>query len=76
MQCIPIADQINIKKITQFNVCYSFYTHTLQLQGHPVAQLVEALLYKPESSIPDGVTGPLVNSTSNRNERQEYFLHW
>jgi len=25
--------------------------------GHAVAQLVEALRYKPEGSIPDGVTG-------------------
>jgi hypothetical protein len=27
------------------------------LWGHAVAQLVEALRYKPERSIPDGVTG-------------------
>jgi hypothetical protein len=64
------------KNYTQFNVCYSFASHALQLQGHAVAQLVEALRYKPEGSIPNGVTGPLVDSTSNRNERQEYFLHW
>jgi hypothetical protein len=46
-----------------------------------VAQLVEALRYKPEGCGFDGVTeifhfiyGPGVDSASNRNEYQEYFL--
>jgi len=49
--------------------------------GHVVAQLAEALRYKPEGRgfIPDGVTGifhcgPGVDSASSTNEYQEYFL--
>ena len=49
--------------------------------GHAVAQLVEALRYKPEGrmSIPDSQSfrphyGPEVDSASNRNECQEYVL--
>jgi len=54
--------------------------------GYAVVQLVEALRYKT-GSIPDGITGIFhwqnpsgrtmalgVDSTSNRNEYQEYFL--
>ena len=41
--------------------------------------MVQALRYKLEGSIPDGVFGiihygPAVDSASNRNEYQEYFL--
>jgi hypothetical protein len=57
--------------------------------GHAVAQLVEALHYKPEGhgfdsrschwnfSLPKSFWphyGPGVDSASNRNEYQEYFL--
>ena len=51
--------------------------------GYAVAQLVEALRYKPEGRGFDsrGVTGifqvaqwPWIDSASNRNEYQEYFL--
>jgi hypothetical protein len=40
------------------------------------ALLVEALHYKPDSrgSIPDGVIGNFIDSASNSNEYQEYFL--
>jgi hypothetical protein len=58
-------------------------------KGHEVAQLVEALRYKPEDSGFDSRwchwnfsltqsiwlhCGPGVDSASNRNEYQEYFL--
>jgi hypothetical protein len=58
----------------------------LKKQGHPVSQLVEAPRYKPEgrgfdsrlcrnSHNPSGHHyGPGVDSASNRNEYQEYFL--
>jgi hypothetical protein len=53
-------------------------TLTLQMRGHAVAQLVEALRYsrKVAGLIPDGVLkfGSEVDSASNRNEYQEYFL--
>jgi hypothetical protein len=45
--------------------------------GRAVAQLVEAANRKVAGSIPDGVIGPVirpVDSASNRNEYQEYFL--
>ena len=43
---------------------------------HAVVQSAEALHYKRKvsGSTPDGVTGPVVNSASNRSEYQEYFL--
>jgi hypothetical protein len=50
---------------------------------HAVAQLVEATSRKVAGSITDGVigifhwhkpSGPRVDSASNRNEYQEYFL--
>jgi hypothetical protein len=58
------------------------------VQGHAVAQLVEALRYKPEGRGFDSRLSleffidmifrphysPGVDSTSNRNEYQEYFL--
>ena len=68
--------------------CGPIYTAYVTL-GHAVAQLVEALRYKPEgrgfdsrwcycnfSSIQSFRPhyGPRVNSASNRNEYQEYFL--
>ena len=48
-------------------------------QGYAVAQLVEALRYKPEGRGFDPKSfrshyGPGVDSASNRNEYQEYFL--
>jgi len=56
-------------------------------RGHAVAQLVEATSRKVADSIPDVVTGifhwhnpsgshygPAVDSASNRNEYQKYFL--
>jgi hypothetical protein len=39
-----------------------------------VAQLVEAQRYKPEGRGFDSRYGPGVDSASNRNEYQEYFL--
>jgi hypothetical protein len=47
--------------------------------GHAVAQLVEALRYKPEGRggidiILPVALSPRVDSASNRNEYQEYFL--
>ena len=46
--------------------------------GHAVAQLVEALRYKPEGRGFDTILrphyGPRVDSASNRNKYQEYFL--
>ena len=53
-------------------------------KGHALAQLVEALRCKPEDRGYDGIFsltqpfrphyGPGVDSASNRNEYQEYFL--
>jgi len=68
---------------------YYYYYYYLNLMGHPVAQLVEALRYKSEGrgfgsrwchwnfSLTLSFRphyGPGVDSTSNRNEHQEYFL--
>jgi hypothetical protein len=61
---------------------HSSILYPLHTNQHAVAQLIEALRYKPEGLIPDGVTGifhwphccPGVDSASNRNEYQEYFL--
>ena len=58
------------------------WSGTYHWRGHAVAQLVEALRYKSEGR---GfvfrwchwnflLSGPGVDSTSNRNEYQEYFL--
>jgi hypothetical protein len=50
---------------------------SIQNWGHAVAQLVEALRYKPTGHGFDSRchwTGPGVDSASNRNEYQEYFL--
>ena len=63
----------------------SFLIMSIQIWqgGHVAGQLVEALRYKPEGSIPDGFIGmfhwnphygPGVDSTSKRKEYQEYFL--
>ena len=62
--------------------CFRNY---IRLLGHAVAQLVEALRFNPEGRgfdsrtfywhNPSGRTVfPEVNSASNRNEYQEYFL--
>ena len=66
-----------------------FWKNNLDKEGHAVAQLVEALRYKPEGRGFDSrwchwnfsLTisfqphyGPGVDSASNRNEYQEYFL--
>ena len=66
----------------------NFYTSS-SIWGHAVAQLVEALRYKPEGRGFDSRWyhwnfslilsfwphyGPGVDSASNRNEYQEYFL--
>ena len=63
--------------------------YTFLCRGHAVAQLVEALSYKPEDRGFDSrccyrnyslassfrpQNGPGVNSASNRNEYQEYFV--
>ena len=70
-----------------FEAC--FWYPTLRSQGHAVTQLVEALRYKPEGrgfdsrwchwnfSLTSSFRpryGPGINSVSNRNEYQEYFL--
>ena len=64
----------------------SFTEYIVHKWGHAVAQLVEALRYKPEgrgfhSHLNYSLTqsfrphyGPGVDSASNRNEYQEYFL--
>jgi hypothetical protein len=36
---------------------YFIFEVPIAMLGHPVAQLVEALRYKPEVSISDGFTG-------------------
>jgi len=63
----------------------SFLIMSIQIWqgGHAAGQLVEALRYKPEGSIPHGFIGmfhwnphyiPGVDSASKRNEYQKYFL--
>jgi len=58
---------------------------THQIRGHADAQLVEKLRYKPEGRRFDSLRcywhnsfrlhyGPGVDSASNRNKHQEYFL--
>jgi hypothetical protein len=63
--------------------CYQNEKHNYNKRGwHAVAQLVEALRYKPEGRGFYSRWGywlkphydPGVNSASNRNEYQEYFL--
>ena len=63
----------------------SCYDLCIMCEGHVVAQLVEALCYKPEGGFYSRsyhwnfsltflpATGPEVVSGSNRNEYQEYF---
>ena len=71
-------------------LCYmiSNYVSLHHNTVHALAQFVEALCYKPKVAVsfPNGVTGiffgiilrshygPAVDSVSNRNEYQEYFL--
>jgi hypothetical protein len=62
------------------------YKYHYLVTGRAVAQLVEALRYKPEGRGYDWnflLTyffwphyGPAVDSASNRNEYQKYFLGW
>jgi len=58
----------------------ALHRSTRVLRGHAVAQLVAALRYKPEGRGFDSRRcrgshcGPGVDSVSNRNEYQEYFL--
>ena len=76
---------MTLKSTWECNTSRQFYT----VGGHAVAQLVEALRYKPEGRGFDSrwchwnfsLTysfrphyGPEVDSASNRNEYQEYFL--
>jgi hypothetical protein len=51
-QCIPKHKQIGPIKM---GILTLLYYHLFM--GYAVAQLVEALRYKPGGSIPDGVTG-------------------
>ena len=56
---------------------YLLIQNYIKSAGHAVAQLVEALRYKPEGRGFDSFWphyGPGVDSASNRNEYQEYFL--
>jgi len=69
---------------TEFHLAHvSIYkAYILTLRGHAVAQLVEALRYKPEGRGFDSrwclwifyFYSPGVDSASNRNEYQECFL--
>ena len=75
-------------EITYRNEVCMYYIHLAILQGHAVAQLVEALRYKSEGRGFDSRwcqwnvsltsfrphCGPGVDSASNKNEYQEYFL--
>ena len=62
----------------KISLCYFLNPHCLPIYGHADAQLVEALRYKPEGCGFDSQLwpryGPEVDSASNRNEYQEYFL--
>jgi hypothetical protein len=80
----------NVRKFQNSPDQNSIYIITLSLErGHTVAQLVEALRYKPEGCELDSLWchwnfsltyslkphyGPGISSSSNRNEYQEYFL--
>ena len=71
---------INITVATRLQTTHMDFISVLCIVGHAVVQLVEALRYKSEGrgfDTPWGHRphyGPGVDSASNRNEYQEYFL--
>ena len=85
---LPLSESVGCFYIDYFVFIDSFPIFLmLYLVGHAVAQLVEALCYKPEGrgfdsrwcywifSLTQSFRhGPEVYSASNRNEYQEYFL--
>ena len=73
VRSIPFAAMLDSRQV---KVAFEKFNKMLYryMLGYAVAQLVEALRYKPEGRGFD--SGPGVDSASNRNQYQKYFMGW
>jgi hypothetical protein len=65
--CQPVAVCVCMSQTRDVSCCVCCVGSYCSLMGHSVAQLVEALCYKPKvtGSIPDGVTGIFIDNPSS-----------